>query len=186
MSTIANKEVPPTAGAYVGYNVVLTVGGEELSRVQRMNFRVNNNIQQIYVVSSRTPLNLPRGFNIRGTIRRLYFNTAFLRLAIGRQPSDIPSHGTMVDSGTIAGWMGADDTGTPPFTTPDDFRRIPELEISASLNIEHDASTPVDQFHTITLKGVKLNDFELSFEANEAVLENVTFFAESLAVTFSD
>ena len=82
-----SKEPMPSAGAYVGYNVVVQLAEEDIAVAQRINFNVNNNIKQYFVVSSRSPLNLETNLVIRGTMRHMYFNTAMLRLVTPSQPS---------------------------------------------------------------------------------------------------
>ena len=178
-TNIADAEDSPSSGAYVGYNVVIQVAGEEVARVQRIDYNVNNNIIQIPVVSSRTVLNLPTRMVIRGSIRQVYFNTAMLRLTIGKPPGDVKTHGTMATSSDIAGWMDFADV-TPKFTTPDDFRRLPEISISCTLNIEDNDS---DIYHAVTLSGVVFDSYSMTISRNDVILENLTFFAETIGIS---
>lgn len=176
------KEPMPSAGAYVGYNVVIQVAEEDIAIAQRMNFNVNNNVKQYFVVSSRSPLNLETNFVIRGTIRHMYFNTALLRLVMGRAQENVHPHGTSITGTEWAATLGTADS-TPAFTTPDDFYRLPELTISCILKREDTDETSTQ---TITLSGVKLDTWDFTVNANDVLLENVTFFAETISVGAPD
>lgn len=178
-TNIADAEEVPSSGAYVGYNVVIQVAGEEVARVQRIDYSVNNNIIQIPVVSSRTVLNLPTRMVIRGSIRQVYFNTAMLRLTLGKKPADVKVHGSMATSEDIASWMDLADV-TPSFTTPDDFRRLPEVTISCTLNIEDVDS---DIYHAVTLSGVVFDSYSMTITPNDVILENLSFFAETIGIS---
>jgi hypothetical protein len=173
-----SKEPMPSAGAYVGYNVVIQIAEEDIAVSQRMNFNVNNNVKQFYVVSSRSPLNLETNLLIRGTIRHLYFNTALLRLVLGRAQEDVDPHGTSIAGTEWASMLGEEDS-TPAFTTPDDFNRLPEVTISCILKREDTEETSTQ---SITLGGVKLDTWDFTVNANDVILENVTFFAETISV----
>ena len=173
-----SKEPMPSAGAYVGYNVVVQLAEEDIAVAQRINFNVNNNIKQYFVVSSRSPLNLETNLVIRGTMRHMYFNTAMLRLVMGRAQELISPHGTGM-AGTEWGGMLGTDVSTPSFTTPDDFFRIPEVTISCILKREDTEETSTQ---TLTLGGVKLDTWDFTVNANDVILENVTFFAETISV----
>lgn len=178
-ATIAGTEITPSSGAYVGYNVVIQVAGEEVARVQRIDYNVNNNVIQIPVVSSRTVLNLPTRMIIRGSIRQVYFNTAMLRLTMGKPPGDVKRHGSHTSAEEIAGWMGLADV-TPSFTTPEDFRRLPEVTISCTLNIE---DSSYDVYHAVTLRGVVLDTYSMTITPNDVILENLSFFAETIGIS---
>ena len=174
-----SKEPMPSAGAYVGYNVVIQIAEEDIAVSQRLNFNVNNNVRQYFVVSSRSPLNLETNFVIRGTIRHLYFNTALLRLVMGRRDQALVApHGTSLAGTEWAEMLGGEDD-TPSFTTPDDFNRLPEVTISCILKREDTEETSTQ---TITLGGVKLDTWDFTVNANDVILENVTFFAETISV----
>lgn len=180
MTTMYEAETPPVAGAYVGYNATVKIAGETIARIQRFSFTVNNNIEQVYVVSSRTPLNVETNFLIRGTIRRLYINSAMLRLVIGRDKSEIPRHGTPVDNTTVADWMGeTNSTSTPSFTMAGGFFRVPEMTIVCEL---HRDSTEDASISSIELHGVKFNTYDFTVDANAVILENITFFAEKMII----
>lgn len=174
----ATKEPMPSAGAYAGYNVVVQVAEEDIAIAQRVNFNVNNNIKQYYVVSSRSPLNIETNFVIRGTIRHLYFNTALLRLVMGMAQETVGAHGTGL-AGTEWGGMLGTAEDTPAFTTPDEFNRIPEVTISCILKRE---DTDESSVQSITLTGVKFDTWDFTVNANDVILENVTFFAETISV----
>lgn len=178
-ATIAGTEITPSSGAYVGYNVVIQVAGEEVARVQRIDYNVNNNIIQIPVVSSRTVLNLPTRMVIRGSIRQVYFNTAMLRLTMGKPPGVVKRHGNYASAEEIAGWMNLADV-TPAFTTPDDFRRLPEVTISCTLNVEDPS---VDVYHAVTLRGVVFDTYSMTITPNDVILENLSFFAETVGIS---
>jgi hypothetical protein len=173
-----SKEPMPSAGAYVGYNVVIQIAGEDIAVSQRLNFNVNNNVRQYFVVSSRSPLNLETNLIIRGAIRHLYFNTALLRLVMGRAQELIEPHGTSISGTEWSDMLGAEQD-TPQFTTPDDFNRLPEVTISCILKREDTEETSTQ---SITLGGVKLDTWDFTVNANDVILENVTFFAETISV----
>lgn len=180
MSTIYDSEAEPqpSAGAYVGYNVTVQVAGEDIAIAQRVNINVNNNIKQYFVVSSRSPLNLETNLVIRGSMRHMYFNTALLRLVIGRDQVLVTPHGTGIDSTELSAPLGT-AVSTPAFTTPDDFNRLPEMTISCILKREDTAGASTQ---AITLSGVKLDTWDFTVNANDVILENVTFFAETISV----
>lgn len=174
----ATKEPMPSAGAYAGYNVIVQVAEEDIAVAQRVNFNVNNNIKQYYVVSSRSPLNIETNFIIRGTIRHLYFNTALLRLVLGMAQENVGPHGSTLTGsewGEVLGTAGE----TPSFTTPDEFNRIPEVTISCILKREDSVESSTQ---SITLSGVKFDTWDFTVNANDVLLENVTFFAETISV----
>lgn len=173
----ATKEPMPSAGAYAGYNVTVQVAGEDIAIAQRVNFNVNNNIKQYYVVSSRSPLNIETNFVIRGTIRHLYFNTALLRLVMGMAQEVVGPHGTGIEHSDWVSLLGTTE-GTPTFTTPDEFNRIPEVTISCILKRE-DSTAATSQ--AITLTRVKFDTWDFTVNANDVILENVTFFAETIS-----
>lgn len=179
------KEPIPSAGAYVGYNVVVQIAEESIAKAQRVSFNINNNIRQFYVVSSRSPLNVETSFIIRGTIRHLYFNTALLRLVIGRDQVVVGPHGASLSATDWAGMLGSGELvgGTPSFATADDFFRLPEVTIACVLKREDSAQTSTQ---TITLNGVKFDTWDFTIDANDVVLENATFFAESISVSLAD
>lgn len=174
-----SKEPMPSAGAYVGYNVVVQVAEEDIAIAQRLNFNVNNNIRQYFVVSSRSPLNLETNLVIRGSIRHLYFNTALLRLVMGRAQELVQAHGSSLAGTEWSGMLGAEQN-TPAFTTPDDFNRLPEVTISCILKREDTEETSTQ---SITIGGVKLDTWDFTVNANDVILENVTFFAETISVS---
>lgn len=179
MSTIYDptKEPMPSAGAYAGYNVVVQVAEEDIAVAQRVNFNVNNNIKQYYVVSSRSPLNIETNFIIRGTIRHLYFNTAMLRLVMGMAQENVGAHGTGLSGTDWKDLLGTAEE-TPAFTTPDQFNRIPEVTISCIIKREDAQGTSTQ---SINLTGVKFDTWDFTVNANDVILENVTFFAETIS-----
>ncbi|MGD2072371.1 MAG: hypothetical protein PVG65_02655 [Candidatus Thorarchaeota archaeon] len=179
MSNIADKEVPPQAGAYVGYNAYLVLAGETVAKIQRFSFTVDNNIAQTYVVSSRTPLNIETRFVIRGTIRRLYINTAFIRLALGKEAQDVPALGSDLSNTQIAEWMTS-QVDTPLFSDNINHFRLPEFTITCQIKSK---SSSNQVSHFITLTNVKFNTYDWTVNANEVILENVNFFAESATVS---
>jgi len=184
MSSINNtigSEVVPTSGAFVGYNAIISVAGTPVSRVQRMSFSVDNNITQVYVVSSRTPLNVETRMSIKGTIRRLFFNTAMLRLIMGVPVSDTIMPERPDDFTLVSGLMGQTDDGTPFFASHGDYRKIPPISILCQLNVENST----DKYYGIKLSGVKFDSYDMSIDANAIVMENVSFFAESISITNS-
>ena len=181
MSSINNtigSEAIPTSGAFVGYNAIISIAGTAVSRVQRMSFSVDNNITQVYVVSSRTPLNIETRMVIKGTIRRLFFNTAMLRLIMGVPVSEeiLPTRPGDLES--VPG-MGAGDDGTPFFASHGDYRKLPPISILCQLNLENSTGT----FYGVKLSGVKFDSYDMSVDANAVVMENVSFFAESISIT---
>lgn len=177
-NTIGSESVP-TSGAFVGYNAIITIAGTAVSRVQRMSFSVDNNITQVYVVSSRTPLNIETRLVIKGTIRRLFFNTAMLRLSMGVPVTSnvLPSRPT--DYTAVGDLMSKQDTGTPFFASHGDYRKIPPIAILCQLNIENSTDT----YYGIKLSNVKFDSYDMTIDANTVVLENVSFFAESIGIT---
>lgn len=182
MSSINNtigSEVIPTSGAFVGYNAIISLAGTPVSRVQRMSFSVNNNITQVYVVSSRTPLNIETRMVIRGTIRRLFFNTAMLRLIMGVPVSDEVLPTRAGDFTDIASLMGSSDDGTPFFASHGDYRKLPPISIDCQLNVENSTGT----YYGVKLSGVKFDSYDMSVDANAVVMENVSFFAESIGLS---
>lgn len=175
-NTVGTERVP-TSGAFVGYNAVISLGNTPVSRVQRLSFSVNNNITQVFVVSSRTPLNVETRMVIKGTIRRLFFNTAMLRLTMGTAATSILDRvNDTFDVGTI---MSQTDDGTPFFASSGTYRKVPPISILCQLNIEN--ATGV--YYGIKLSNVKFDSYDLTIDANTVILENVSFYAESIAIT---
>lgn len=173
-STIGT-EISPTSGAFVGYNAIVKIAGTELSRVQRLTFSVDNNIQQVYVVSSRSPLNLETGMSIKGNVRRILFNTAMLRLAMGVPTIDVPRRTTTYND--LSGLMEDTPVSTPWFGSGG-FLKLPAFTIECELNLEDvDAS-----YYSLKLHGVKFDTYEVTIESNSVVLENVSFVAERVEI----
>lgn len=182
MSNINNtigSEAVPTSGAFVGYNAIISIAGTAVSRVQRLSISVDNNITQVYVVSSRTPLNIETQMVIKGTIRRLFFNTAMLRLTMGIPVSDASLPTRPGDFTDVASLMGVQDLGTPFFASHGDYRKIPPIAINCQLNIENSDDT----YYGLKLSNVKFDSYDMTVDANTVVLENVSFFAESIGIT---
>jgi len=177
-NTIGSESVP-TSGAFVGYNAIITVAGSPVSRVQQLSFSVDNNITQVYVVSSRTPLNIETNMVIKGSIRRIFFNTAMLRLTMGIPVTNRNLPVRPDDYTNLANIMGGEDAGTPFFASQGDYRKIPPIAILCQLNIENSADT----YYGIKLSNVKLDSYDMTVDANTVVLENVSFFAESISIT---
>jgi len=177
-NTIGSEQVP-TSGAFVGYNAVVQIANTTVSRVQRLSFTVNNNIRQVYVVSSRTPLNVETNFLVRGTIRRVFFNTAMLRLAMGTPATNIPTRPGNFDA-LVEALMGKQGTEaiTPNFATQTDYWKVPPISIECQLYIEHQDG----KFYSIKLDNVKFDSFDLTVEANAVVMENVSFVAETIQI----
>lgn len=175
----SSNEPVPSAGAYVGYNVLLQVAGEDIAVGQRMSFTINNNVRQYYVVSSRTPLNIETDFLIRGNIRHMYINTALLRLAMGRDQANVDPHGTHMDGSTFSDILGTETT-TPSFVSPDDFNRLPEITVACVLKREDTAGSETQK---VTLNGVKIDTWDFNVDSNDVIIENINFFAENIKVS---
>lgn len=176
--TIGNEQVP-TSGAFVGYNAIVLIANTPVSRVQRMSFTVDNNIEQVYVVSSRTPLNVETRMLIRGTIRRLFFNTAMLRLTMGTAATNIPTRPNNYD-GSVAGLLGVEgvDAITPNFASHNDYWKVPPISIECRLHVENQDGI----YYSVKLDNVKFDSYDMTVDANAIVLENVSFFAETIQI----
>ena len=179
-NTIGNEQVP-TSGAFVGYNAIIYVADTAVSRVQRLSFTVNNNIQQVYVVSSRTPLNVETRLLIRGTIRRLFFNTAMLRLTMGVPASLVPTRPGVFDASFASLLGGIGETGigssTPLFASQGTYLKAPPISIRCELYIENNG-----QYYSLKLENVKFDSYDMTIDANAIVLENVAFVAEGITI----
>lgn len=174
------KEPFPAAGAFVGYNAIVSIADTPVSRIQQLSFSIDNNITQVFVVSSRTPLNIETSMVIKGTIRKIFFNSSMLRLAMGVLYSGLDLVRTAeFGSSDVEGMMGGTDLGTPFFASNSDFRRLPPISILCQLSIGDSTTDP----YGIKLANVKFNTYDMSVNANTVVLENVSFFAESVSLT---
>lgn len=172
----STKEPLPSAGAFTGYNVVIQVLGEDIAKADRLSVDVSNNIRQQYVVGSRTPLNIETGMSVRGSIRMLYVNTGLLRLVLGNDPSLIPVYPLDITKDTVEAWMGS-DVETPAFARPDDYYRLPAFTISCMFMTESSSET---RTHSIDILNTKFDNFSLSIDANDVILQDVTFYAERI------
>lgn len=175
------SEPSPSSGALTGYNVVIQILGEDIAKAERITIDVDNNIRQQYVVGNRTALIIETGVSITGSIRMLYVNTGLLRLVLGNAPENIPPYGTDITKTTVLGWMGT-DIATPSFASPDDYYRLPAMTISATFIAE---SQQGRRTHSIDILGAKFSRFSMGIDANDIVLQDVTFFAERIKPVLS-